>query len=70
MAPLTRARAERERVPNDLMAEYYTQRAAAGLIISDATTNSEQANGWVDSPDTVGSFSARHAQPSAAFIHG
>ena len=31
MAPLTRARAGRERVPNDLMAEYYTQRASAGL---------------------------------------
>ena len=50
MAPLTRARAGRERVPNDLMLEYYTQRASAGLIISEATTISEQANGWVDSP--------------------
>ena len=50
MAPLTRGRAGRERVPNDLMAEYYTQRASAGLIISEATTISELANGWVDSP--------------------
>jgi len=50
MAPLTRARAGIERVPNDLMLEYYTQRASAGLIISEATTISEQANGWVDSP--------------------
>ena len=50
MAPLTRARAGRERVPNDLMREYDTQRASAGLIISEATTISEQANGWVDSP--------------------
>ncbi len=33
MAPLTRAR-----IPNDLMLEYYTQRASAGLIISEATT--------------------------------
>ncbi len=39
------------------------------MIISEATTVSEQANGWVDSPDTVGSFSARHAQPFAAFIY-
>ncbi len=38
MAPLTRARAGRERVPNDLMLEYDTQRASAGLIISEATT--------------------------------
>jgi N-ethylmaleimide reductase len=50
MAPLTRGRAGKERVPNALMAEYYTQRASAGLIISEATTISEQANGWVDSP--------------------
>ena len=50
MAPLTRGRAGRARVPNDLMMEYYTQRASAGLIICEATTISEQANGWVDSP--------------------
>jgi len=50
MAPLTRARASRERIPNALMATYYAQRASAGLIISEATTISEQANGWRDSP--------------------
>ena len=50
MAPLTRARAGRERVPNALMGEYYTQRASAGLIIAEATTISEQGFGWVDSP--------------------
>ncbi|MBE0542523.1 MAG: alkene reductase [Verrucomicrobia bacterium] len=50
MAPLTRARAGRERLPNDLMAEYYTQRASAGLIITEATVVSEQGIGWVDSP--------------------
>jgi N-ethylmaleimide reductase len=50
MAPLTRARAGRDRVPNELMAEYYAQRATAGLIISEATSISEQGLGWVDSP--------------------
>ena len=50
MAPLTRARAGVERIPNALMSEYYTQRATAGLIITEATTISEQANGWVNSP--------------------
>jgi N-ethylmaleimide reductase len=50
MAPLTRGRAGSERVPNDLMREYYTQRASAGLIIAEATTISEQGIGWVDSP--------------------
>jgi N-ethylmaleimide reductase len=50
MAPLTRARAGTQRVPNDLMVEYYLQRASAGLIIAEATTISEQGFGWVDSP--------------------
>ena len=50
MAPLTRGRAGQGRVPNALMAEYYVQRASAGLIISEATTISEQANGWLESP--------------------
>jgi N-ethylmaleimide reductase len=50
MAPLTRGRAGKERIPNTLMAEYYVQRASAGLIIAEATTISEQANGWLESP--------------------
>jgi N-ethylmaleimide reductase len=37
MAPLTRCRAESGHVPNALMAEYYAQRASAGLIICEAT---------------------------------
>lgn len=50
MAPLTRGRAGAERIPNELMLEYYTQRASAGMIIAEATTISEQGRGWVDSP--------------------
>lgn len=50
MAPLTRARAGKERLPNALMAEYYSQRASAGLIISEATVISRQAIGWLNSP--------------------
>jgi N-ethylmaleimide reductase len=37
MAPLTRCRADPEHVPNAMMAEYYAQRADAGLIIAEAT---------------------------------
>ena len=37
MAPLTRCRAEKDHVPGSLMAEYYAQRATAGLIIAEAT---------------------------------
>lgn len=50
MAPLTRARSGKDRVPNELMVEYYTQRASAGMIIAEATTISTQGIGWVDSP--------------------
>jgi N-ethylmaleimide reductase len=50
MAPLTRARAGREAIPNDLMARYYAQRAGAGLIISEATGISREGLGWPDAP--------------------
>ena len=50
MAPLTRGRAGKERIPNELMQEYYSQRASAGLIISEATQISEQGAGWSESP--------------------
>ena len=50
MAPLTRARAGVERMANEMMAEYYTQRASAGLIIIEATVVSEQGIGWPQSP--------------------
>ncbi|MAT16774.1 MAG: alkene reductase [Planctomyces sp.] len=49
MAPLTRGRAT-DRVPNELMEEYYTQRASAGLIISEATAISPQGYGWHGAP--------------------
>jgi N-ethylmaleimide reductase len=50
MAPLTRGRAGQNRIPNELMAEHYAQRASAGLIIAEATNISETAAGWNESP--------------------
>ncbi|HEY0112399.1 MAG TPA: alkene reductase [Allosphingosinicella sp.] len=50
MAPLTRGRATREHVPTELMATYYSQRAGAGLIISEATGISRQGLGWPYAP--------------------
>ena len=47
MAPLTRGRANNSgHVPNDLMREYYEQRATAGLIISEGTWVSEDGQGY------------------------
>ncbi|TCU25892.1 N-ethylmaleimide reductase [Rhizobium laguerreae] len=50
MAPLTRNRAGAGFVPGHLIAEYYAQRASAGLIISEATQISQQGQGYQDTP--------------------
>lgn len=49
MAPLTRNRSPNA-IPTDLVATYYTQRASAGLIISEATAISHQGQGYADVP--------------------
>jgi N-ethylmaleimide reductase len=54
MAPLTRNRAGPGLVPSRFAAEYYSQRATAGLIIAEATQISPQAQGYADTP---GSYS-------------
>lgn len=77
LAPLTRARAGVDRIPNALMAEYYAQRAGAGLLITEATVVSAQGNGWVESPgvytDEMGAgwkqvVEAVHAQGAPIFL--
>ena len=50
MAPLTRCRCSEGRVPNALMADYYRQRASAGLIISEATSVNAMGVGYPDTP--------------------
>jgi N-ethylmaleimide reductase len=50
MAPLTRNRAGAGQVPTALMATYYAQRASAGLIVTEATQISAEAQGYLDTP--------------------
>lgn len=50
MAPLTRCRASAGRVPNELMRDYYVQRASAGLIITEATAVDPMGVGYPDTP--------------------
>jgi len=50
MAPLTRCRAAAGRVPTAMNVEYYTQRASAGLIISEATSVDPLGVGYPDTP--------------------
>jgi N-ethylmaleimide reductase len=57
MAPLTRARADEHGVPSPLAAEYYAQRAGAGLIIAEAAAVSRQGTGYDNWP---GLYTAAH----------
>src|SRR5580698_3916978 len=50
MSPLTRSRAGVSRIPNALMAEYYAQRATAGLVVTEATVVSAMGIGYADTP--------------------
>ncbi|ALK32984.1 alkene reductase [Burkholderia plantarii] len=50
MAPMTRSRADDAGVPPDYAADYYAQRAGAGLIITEATNISAQARGYPRTP--------------------
>jgi N-ethylmaleimide reductase len=59
MAPMTRGRAGVSRMPNALMAEYYAQRATAGLIVTEGVAISPQGYGWRNSP---GIYTEAHAK--------
>lgn len=50
LAPLTRARAGQQRIPNALMAEYYRQRSSAGLILTEATSVTPMGVGYANTP--------------------
>ncbi|HZV55886.1 MAG TPA: alkene reductase [Rhodocyclaceae bacterium] len=51
IAPMTRCRADhRDAVPNNLMVEYYRQRAGAGLIVSEGVPVSDRARGYLNTP--------------------
>lgn len=69
MAPLTRGRTARDRVPNDLMVEYYRQRAASGLIITEGTIVSPQGAGWVNSPGIYNAEQVRAWQRVTKAVH-
>jgi 2,4-dienoyl-CoA reductase-like NADH-dependent reductase (Old Yellow Enzyme family) len=67
---MTRARAGAERLANPLMAEYYRQRAGAGLLITEATTVSAQGNGWVNSPGVYTDDQGRAWKQVVDAVHG
>jgi hypothetical protein len=69
MAPLTRGRADKDAVPTEMMVDYYTQRASAGLIISEAAKGSAGRSHRVCGPTRrlpPGSPSPTRSTPLAA----
>ncbi len=50
MAPLTRCRAVDRRIPNELMRDYYVQRASAGVIFTEATSVAPMGVGYPHTP--------------------
>ncbi|MDR3613428.1 MAG: alkene reductase [Candidatus Obscuribacterales bacterium] len=69
MAPLTRGRAGETRVPNALMAEYYSQRTDAGLIITEATSISQQAIGWIGNAGIFNDAQKEGWKPVVEAVH-
>lgn len=66
MAPLTRGRNTRDHVATPMMAEYYRQRAGAGLIVAEATGVSLQGLGW---PYAAGIWSAEQTEAWKPIVH-
>ena len=69
MAPLTRGRADPGAMPNARIAEYYRQRASAGLIISEATAISTEGYGWHAAPAIATDQQAEAWKPVTEAVH-
>jgi N-ethylmaleimide reductase len=69
MAPCTRSRAMADGVPRPIMAEYYAQRATAGLIIAEATNISPQARGFAFTPGLFNAAQVQGWQPVTQAVH-
>src|SRR6202051_5131346 len=57
MAPMTRSRARLDGTPGELAAEYYSQRASVGLIVTEGTQPSDDGQGYLATP---GIYSPAH----------
>ena len=69
MAPLTRLRGTPDHVPTPIMVEYYTQRASAGLIVSEGTPVSPQGVGYAQVPGIWSRAQVEAWKPVTAAVH-
>ena len=70
MAPMTRNRAVESNTPNQLMAEYYTQRVGAGLIITEGTSPSPNGTGYARIPGIWAKHQVAGWKKVTEAIHG
>ena len=69
MAPLTRGRSDAGSIPNAMMAEYYRQRAGAGLILAEATGVSVEGLGWPAAPGIWNDAQVEGWKPVTEAVH-
>lgn len=69
MGPMTRARCPDDGVPNDLMAEYYAQRASAGLIVTEGVYPEQRARGYFATPGIENDAQAEGWKRVADAVH-
>jgi N-ethylmaleimide reductase len=69
MAPLTRDRSDTARVPRQISAEYYAQRAEAGLIVAEATQISPQGQGYLNTPGIYNAAQVRGWKAVTDAVH-
>ena len=69
MAPMTRSRADQDHIPTTIMAEYYAQRAGAGLIISEGTAPSPNGAGYPRIPGIYNQEQIKAWKPVTKEVH-
>ncbi len=69
LAPLTRTRAGMEHLPNDLMAEYYSQRASGGLLITECTMVMPNTSAFVAEPGIYSQAQIECWKKTTAAVH-
>jgi 2,4-dienoyl-CoA reductase-like NADH-dependent reductase (Old Yellow Enzyme family) len=69
MAPLTRLRGSADHIPTTMMAEYYAQRASAGLIVSEGTPVDPMGVGYANVPGIWSAQQTKAWKPITAAVH-
>ena len=69
MAPLTRGRSTNDHVPTPIMIDYYSQRASAGLIITEGTGISHEGLGWPNAPGIWSDAQVEAWKPVTDAVH-